>query len=494
MMRNFRKKTFALGLTLALALLCALAPLAESAPCEVTPLIIINGMNAVPLFSDYGTPQARQEFPPTAAHLLGAARAVPGLARAGLHRDWSLYCDAVMPMFSNMFEGIACNPDGSPKQDIGFITFPNSFADDDRFGKVETGLDFDVALAERIGRDHTWLHIFDWRLAQTDLALELDELIRRVKQETGHAQVNVISLSLGGTVMMTYLEMFGHGDIKNLIMMSSAFQGMRMAGDLYNGRVKTDAAAITHAVTQFTKDIPVAGPAADALFCLLAESGGMDLFISAFDKLVENSAERFYSEVFAPIFGQFAGVWGGIPDGDYEDAKAFLLDEDIHKDLIEKIDYYHYRVANRTREILEAAAAEGMTLAITSHYGVAGIPIGDSCLNTHCDGIIDTAATSAGATCAPYGETLGPGYQQKIGCGHDHLSADGVIDASTCMFPEQTWFIKNMMHVDYSPEGDALELLVWLVQAREQYTVRSNAKFPQFMQLNSDLSLSPVVG
>ena len=488
-----RKRIAAVILTLTLAVLYGLLPLAESAqPCGITPLIIVNGMNAVPLFSDYGTPQAKQAFPPTASHLLGAAKAVPGLLKAGLTRDWNVYCDAVMPALSGMFEAIACNPDGSPKHEIGFITFPNSYAEDDRFGTVETGLPFDLALAERIGKDHTWLHIFDWRLAQTDLAQDLNELILRVKRETGYGQVNIIALSLGTTVMMTYLEMFGHKDIKNLILMSSAFQGMQMAGDLFNGRVKTDAAAITNAITQFTQDIPVAGPMADALFAMLIKSGGMDSFIAGFDNLVGNSADRFYKEVFAPLFGQFAGVWGGIPDRDYESAKAFLLDETIHKDLIKKIDYYHYRVANRSQEILRAAMADGMTLTITSHYGVAGVPIGDRSLNTHCDGIIDTAGTSAGATCAPYGEILGTGYKQKIDCGHNHLSADGVIDASTCMFPEQTWFIKNMMHVDYSPEGDALELLVWLVQAQKQLTVRSNAKFPQFMQLNPDLSLSPV--
>jgi len=26
---------------------------------------------------------------------------------------------------------------------------------------------------------------------------------------------------------------------------------------------------------------------------------------------------------------------------------------------------------------------------------------------------------------------------------HDHLSKDGVIDASTCLLPENTWFIKD---------------------------------------------------
>jgi len=492
---KIHKQAAAIVLSLALAALCGLTPLAAGERhCETTPLIIVNGMNAVPLYSNYGTPKARQEFPPGVPQLLGVVRAVPSLVKAGLARDWDLYSDAMMPALRGMFSGVECNPDGSPKHDIGFITFTKSYAQDSRFGVEETGLPFDLALAERIGKDHTYLHIFDWRLAQTDLAEELNELIIRVKEETGHSKINILALSLGTTVTLTYLEMFGHRSINNLILMSSAFQGMQMAGDLYNGRVETDTTAITYAVTQFTRDVPVLGSAVDALFDLLAKTGSLDLFVATFGWLADNSKDRFYKEVFAPVFGQFAGVWGGIPDSDYEQAKAFLLDEEIHRDLIKKIDYYHYRVANRMEEILQAAMKGGMTLAITSHYGVAGIPIGENCLNIHGDGIIDTAATSAGAIVAPFGETLGPDYRQKVNCGHNHLSTDGVIDASTCMFPEQTWFIKNMMHVEYSPQGDALELLVWLVQAREQYTVRSNAKFPQFMRLNKDLSLSSLTG
>lgn len=42
--------------------------------------------------------------------------------------------------------------------------------------------------------------------------------------------------------------------------------------------------------------------------------------------------------------------------------------------------------------------------------------------------------------------TLGDDYVQARDVGHNCLSEDGIIDASTCMLPENTWFIKNYGH------------------------------------------------
>ena len=76
----------------------------------------------------------------------------------------------------------------------------------------------------------------------------------------------------------------------------------------------------------------------------------------------------------------------------------------------------------------------------------------------------------------------------------DYKAADGVIDASTCMFPDTTWFIKNMPHVGCNRGSAFAEMLQWLFSQDEMPTVFSDARYPQFLQTDakSQMTLAPV--
>ena len=98
------------------------------------------------------------------------------------------------------------------------------------------------------------------------------------------------------------------------------------------------------------------------------------------------------------------------------------------------------------------------------------------------DYLIDTALASGGAVCADVFETLPESYVQKRDRKHNHISPDRVIDASTCMFPELTWFVRDMGHLDYPYGSEGMEFLLWLVRMDSQYTIRTSDRYPQFMQ------------
>jgi hypothetical protein len=93
--------------------------------------------------------------------------------------------------------------------------------------------------------------------------------------------------------------------------------------------------------------------------------------------------------------------------------------------------------------------------------------------------MLDTKYASLGATCATPGMPFLPFYKQKVTkCGHDHISADRLVDASTCLLPEQTWFAKNKIHgtdVDYDGWRD------WFLETPYP-TVHLNPRYPQFME------------
>ena len=68
-----------------------------------------------------------------------------------------------------------------------------------------------------------------------------------------------------------------------------------------------------------------------------------------------------------------------------------------------------------------------------------------------------------------------------------------MIDASTCWFPNETWFIKNMQHVGFNDTQNQCDLYTWLMTTQKQVTVQSNPDFPQFLLYNTETNvLSPL--
>ena len=73
------------------------------------------------------------------------------------------------------------------------------------------------------------------------------------------------------------------------------------------------------------------------------------------------------------------------------------------------------------------------------------------------------------------------------------ISPNGAIDAGTCLFPEQTWFIRNCSHMEKDPI--LREFTDKLLRAGTQQTVDSFAEYPRFLVLEkSNGRLSPDTG
>ncbi len=323
---------------------------------------------------------------------------------------------------------------------------------------------------------------YDWRKDVFDLAAELNDYIEETKSLTRHDKVALRAESMGGAVTMAYLHTYGYDSVETVVMQSSAFDGIDMMTSLFVGDLTVEPKPVMNYVGNFLE-----GNSPDMIFYrALYTTFGMLAFnpvVKLLGGLVGNLKDVVYEDCIKSLFGYIPGLWVFVSEEYYEEAKDFMLDEKVNAQLIKKIDKYHYEVMNRKEEIINEAMANGVNFAIISNYGKGAVPLGSKSANQS-DFLIDTRHTSFGATCADYGQTLGDGYVQKIDDGHNHLSPDNVIDASTCTFPEITWFVKDMVHTWYSDGYH--EFVYTLIYTPGQETIHTFPQYPQFMVNNQE--------
>ncbi|MGN1418112.1 MAG: hypothetical protein ACI4W6_02155, partial [Acutalibacteraceae bacterium] len=121
-------------------------------------------------------------------------------------------------------------------------------------------------------------------------------------------------------------------------------------------------------------------------------------------------------------------------------------------------------------------------MGVISGYGYSAVPITPS-WDVVGDGVVDTKSTSFGATVAPYGKTLDSEYLENAD--PKYISPEKSVDASTCLFPDKTWFVRDLKH---SSGHDSLGKLfaAILYSEDEEITVSSLEEYPQFLKFNAE--------
>ena len=318
---------------------------------------------------------------------------------------------------------------------------------------------------------------FDWRKSPVELAEDLHEFVAYVRQKRGDAdRINFVATSYSGAVMLSYMKLYGYDDIASLVMNISMHNGAAVFGSLATGELALGAEALGK--SEF--DLSGLGVPMDLTPVLRAlyELGLLDVLSMGMQAGMRPWMQRIYDEILTPLFFMIPGYWTYVPREDFAEAKAFLLKGDgKYAGLIEKIDRYHSQVAVNADEIL-LEADKKCKLAVRANYGRPILPIGKGA-GVQGDNMVETFRASLGATCAPLDEPFPFFYKQKIDDDHNHISPDRYVDASTCLFPEQTWFTYQMPHeleCEYSGWYDW-----WL--GTDNPTVFADKDYPQFAEM-----------
>ncbi|MCL2023401.1 MAG: hypothetical protein FWG82_03420 [Oscillospiraceae bacterium] len=324
---------------------------------------------------------------------------------------------------------------------------------------------------------------FDWRQSPIDVADQLHDYVLAVKAHTGAKSVYIQSLSASGTVALAYIDKYingeNSGDVAGIFMSVPLALGMGIIGAGYQKKIYPDARALA-----FAEEIPFGGkfsPRVRALLNTLHATGILDLLCSLFQYLPSEFFDSMYDSALIPLYGTFLGIWASVPPDMYESAKTICfgtqeqIDQMGYTDFFVKSDAYHALQVN-SHEILQQAA-EKIKLAVVAGYGLSSWPVATR-QGLQSDSAAETVYASFGATVSNLGETLGRKYRQfDDTCGHNHISPDNNIDASTAALPEHTWFVKGVIHGE---QNEWNGLFSWWYST-EAPTVNSSERWPQFL-------------
>lgn len=462
-----------LSLIFAFSSLSVFAFAAEDSTDDV-PTIFVDGIASTPIVN---TETGEGAFPPSTSAIVGGVKDVIFPLLSSISKDdYSALskpvCDAVLKIFATA----ACDKDGNPIYPTNSTyTCPAK----DNLADAEVSME-----ALGIAPDDLIYFSYDWRLDMVTLSAQLHDFVEYVMDATGAEKVNLVGFSMGTCVVMSYLHEYDYEYVNAVVLLAGAFNGASTCGEPFSGKLAFDAPMMVKYInTMMGQDF--GGYILQAIIDVVYQAGIVDKLFNLAEELTDAVMADVYECAFKETFARMAGFWSLIPYDIYDEAKALLIGDNVSDAFVEKIDYYHYEIQANNKQIIDTALERGINFAIIAKYG-SGIPAVVESMNNIGDGVIDTSLEAYGATCAPIGETLGENYTQKIADGHNHVSPDTIIDASTCEYPEYTWFIKNLNHADHNM--DEWALIKYLLTSENQPTVNDEGAPAQFLvSVNDEL-------
>ena len=429
------------------------------------PMIDVHGFMSGQIYKDKDDPSQGYIWDWSQEEILDLIKkALPIIAKYFFLDDWDGMANAVLPLFLDFFDGCILEPDGSPAGN--------------------TAVKFDYPAPGTIKKDSVLSFSYDWRLDPLESAAELNKFIDYVLECSGADQVALTCHSLGGVVTTAYITEYGDEKLRSVCYNTTAIYGETYTGELLSGKM-----VLTGDAIQYYLEYAFEGMEYEKLLNgIVSVVNGLGLldFVCDFGNLaLEKLSPILLPQIVVPLFAGMPSIWAMVPD-EYLDASRDYVFNVIYKDdeidrsgLIEKLDAYDETVRAHKTETLQKLNDDA-NLYVFSRYGYSSIPIVPSYTRLT-DSVIDTKYSSFGATTAEYGSKLSDA--DIAGKDPAYISPDRMIDASTCLFPEQTWFFKDFPHSTNAPLDDMIETLLY---TDFQATVDTYEEYPRFMQFNRE--------
>lgn len=336
------------------------------------------------------------------------------------------------------------------------------------------------AYVDIAGLDHLYFLSYLHTGNIMDIAEDLYELIQIAKEETGHDKVNLVPLSQGGSVenalMQYYIDngLEFSDDVNRVCYVVPAADGAYVLGDIYRYGFLDDTDALYGYMlpTLLGEDSEAIAYAINLVLRIFPEADLNNILDTVVDRLIEDYLE--YSTC----------LWALIPSRDYPTLRERYLSDPEDVYVREQTDWYYNAQVNSRKYILDAQA-KGVKFFDIVDYNAAPFKIFDSWNTENGDGVIHADSEAFGATTVAVDVPLPEGYEQaNTYCtdpeNHVHIDEEGLIDASTGIMCETTFYFKDQGH-DKTADNDVIMRLAVRILTDESFeNVYSDPAYPQF--------------
>jgi hypothetical protein len=450
------------------------------ATCTTVPIINLGGA-LKPMFLNEFQSNEKQIFSSDADALTTAMDGLLGKLSTELLKippNWDGIADVLSNFMWDYFGEIAMDATGTSVNPVTCEHDPERGADN-RDAKTQDHL-----------KNNAYEWAYDWRMNPVDLAVRLKDFINVVKQNTGHTKVNLRAPSGAATIVSAYLDKYGYGDVAGVLYWTPMHQGMSLVGQLACKELAIDSKALADSKLFEILNLGDSTALIQPLLKILSAAGLLNIVAGVGNAAIDRAIDRLYAKAITPLMFQMPMLWSYVPDEYYERAKTIQFGNDPkYAELIKKIDSYH-NVQKKADSLLLGAKKAGVKTALVVGYGYSGLPFVKKA-ETNTDNLLEVQRASSGGTAVAFDKKFPATYVQAVQDGHDHISPDRQIDASTGILPDQTWYIKYLMHADPGKNRDAL--VNWFFSTPGALDVRSSATYPQFLQFDAATdTFSPV--
>ena len=480
-----------LSLLLCLAMVFGLAAPAMAADESTLPTIYLSGKANRPIYMGDGTLASNPDLLDREQYIMDAVGPIlEELVMALATDDYSAYIDSLVNATAPIYKDLILDSDGMPQ-----------------YG---THIDWDYKTAPIDPKASTIHFYYDWRLSPMEVSDQLDVFIERVIKATGKNGVNIHCRCMGSNFAMTYVAksfkgMYDHPfRVKNIMLNTSGLGGYLTFEGLVSGSFSLSPDAVDRFVYDFLnggelfEDSTISALAIAVVS--LANTAkllgyGTDFVSEIFNKI----APELMPKLALCCYGGYLSYWSMVGDDYYDKAKATVFNtpelRDEYKVFIEKIDAYHEFMSDTnpatgrpihedllldlSKATVEKEGFEKVGIAIIAKYGAPCVPLFDGSETT---GDVRGTVTqfSFGATGTNIGSIFTNEYIEaaKAKGTYKYISPDLTVDASTGLFPDTTWFIKNIKHDQFPTTFNTL--FQKFCASDGTMTVFSDENYPQY--------------
>ena len=391
--------------------------------------------------------------------------------------------DAVYSTVTQLFSIQASGVDGKAKENLKTITYEYPISqmsqdDKDYFYRM---IPMKSVVDEIGGEDNLYFFTFPLISDPFISAANLNSYIQLVKEQTGKDKVNIVTISLGGTILTAYLELYkntNYPDINKVLNVVSCLDGTDVMGDFYMRNFNIEDEFF------FQEFLPM----------VMKEMNGyatlghlINVALKIFPRsVIESILTAAVDGILDTLMLNCPQFWAMIPKDRYDDViekYSYIKNDPEYSRLYATIEHFQQARLNLKDNLIKLNKQGALVHNVCgynldySSQDYCFFAAMKSSLTTNSDAIIDIDSTSLGATYAKAGEVLSEEYIATRD--PKYISPDGSLDISTCLFPDNVWFFEGQHH-EVGRNDVVIKLIAKLASNQINSTADMPDKFPQF--------------